>query len=300
MVEVHLSPHHLPDHLLVEVFIEVEINGDLGRGVGVGIVERRHVGVLQGLGDADPLGGVEYQHPLEKIDGQWVRMGVEGGEGDAGGVGEGLDVLTRLGVVDELEIGVVNGAEDVDDELQLVQAVGAGEDGLAAEQLGEDAADRPDVDGRAVVVAAEEKLRGPVPAGDDILGHQLALAVAGAGQAEVADLELAVGVDQEVPGLQVSVEDVRRVQILERSEQLHTSRTQFFFFLIDSAPAPVKLNKLITGSLKSETEKLPTCQVYISPHLWEKRTSVEFQDHFSCPHTSGVCSKFHASPALFC
>ena len=36
----------------------------------------------------------------------------------------------------------------------------------------------------------------------------------------VTNLELAVGVDKEVPGLQVSVQNIRRVHVLETSQNL--------------------------------------------------------------------------------
>jgi len=39
------------------------------------------------------------------------------------------------------------------------------------QQLSEDAADRPDVDGRAVVPAAHQNLRRPVVLGHHLLGH---------------------------------------------------------------------------------------------------------------------------------
>jgi hypothetical protein len=197
----HLLPHHLPDHVDAEVLVDVEVDRHLRGRVRARVIERRHVRVLQRLGDADPLGRVEHEHLLQQVDGERVRLRVHAGEGGARGVRKGLDVLAGLRVVDEREVGLAHGAEDVDDELELVQALGSWEDRLAAKQLREYAPHRPDVNGRAVVVAAEQQLGCPVPAGHHVLRHELALGVVRAGEPEVAYLQVTVCVDQEVPWL---------------------------------------------------------------------------------------------------
>lgn len=79
----------------------------------------------------------------------------------------------------------------------------AREKGHAAEDLGEDAADGPDVDALVVGVPSEEDLGRAVPAGGDILGEVAFVGDVvdeGSGEAEVADLDFAVGVDEEVFG----------------------------------------------------------------------------------------------------
>ena len=53
--------------------------------------------------------------------------------------------------------------DDAENELQLVHKVLAREERLAPEQLAEDAADAPHVDGGAIVSGAEEQLRRAVP-----------------------------------------------------------------------------------------------------------------------------------------
>jgi len=53
-------------------------------------------------------------------------------------------------------------AEQVGDELQLVHHVAAGEQGLAQQDLGEDAADGPDVDRRTATTATGTDVR-PLP-----------------------------------------------------------------------------------------------------------------------------------------
>lgn len=102
----------------------------------------------------------------------------------------------------------------------LVHVVLAGEQRLPRQQLGKDAADRPDVDRRGVVAAGEQKLWGPVPPCHDVFGHELLLVGPGARQTKVADLEVAVGVDEEVARLQVPVQHVGRVDEAEPPEDL--------------------------------------------------------------------------------
>ena len=62
-------------------------------------------------------------------------------------------------------------ADGLADDGDLLDLCVGGHVGVAHDELGEDAADGPDVDGARVVLGAEEKLRGPVPARDDLGGH---------------------------------------------------------------------------------------------------------------------------------
>ena len=78
--------------------------------------------------------------------------------------------------------------------------------------------------GFCVALEAQHDLGGPVPSGSDVLGHVacVLLGVHGEtpGQTKIADLELAVGIDEQVTGLQISVQDVGRVDILETAQDL--------------------------------------------------------------------------------
>ena len=78
--------------------------------------------------------------------------------------------------------------------------------------------------GFGVALKAQHDLRRSVPPGSHILGHvpRILLRVHGeaASQSEIADLELAVGVDEQVAGLQVTMQHVRRVDVLEAAQDL--------------------------------------------------------------------------------
>lgn len=99
------------------------------------------------------------------------------------------------------------GADGLADHLDLVELVVAGHVRRAEDELCEDGADGPNVDGAAVVSGAEEQLRRPVPAGDDV-GSHVAMGVGEAPRkTEIGKLDLAVGGDEQVVGLDIAVQD---------------------------------------------------------------------------------------------
>ena len=86
---------------------------------------------------------------------------------------------------------------------------------LSAQELGEDAADGPDVDARAVRLVLDEQLGRAVPARHHVLSEGRLLdallgGVDAAREPKVANLEVAVLVDEEVAGLEVAVEHLDR------------------------------------------------------------------------------------------
>ena len=108
-------------------------------------------------------------------------------------------------------------AQELGDDGELVDVVLSGEQRLALEHLSEDAAGAPDVDLDVVLLPGEHDLGGTVVAGRHVAGH---LGVLDAGEAEVADLEVAVLVDEDVAGLEVAVHDAGRVHVLESAQDL--------------------------------------------------------------------------------
>lgn len=211
-------PHHLPDHMLPHTIIDVEADRVLSRRVAPRVVQPRHVRMLERLRHGDPLPRVEHKHPLQQVHGQGIGLRVQPGEVGPPREGQRLDVPPGLEVVDELDVLLPLAPQRVDDQLQLVEALRPGEHGLPPEDLGEDAAHGPDVDRGPVVVAREQQLGGAVPARDHVLGHKLPVALAGPREPEVAYLQVAVGVHQEVSGLEVAVKNIGRVEIFQPSQ----------------------------------------------------------------------------------
>lgn len=141
-------------HLLLAVVLAGQVL--LGGGLGVGVPP----GVLEHLAGGDALPGVEDEGPDEEVD-PFLADGAEahlvvvaGAEGDL--LGDG--VLGEGG--DAGPVVVVGCADGLADEADLVELVVAGHVGGAGDELGEDGADGPDVDGAAVVLGAEEELGG--------------------------------------------------------------------------------------------------------------------------------------------
>lgn len=71
---------------------------------------------------------------------------------------------------------------------------------------------------------AQHNLRRPIPPRRDIFSHvsRILLRVdrEPTSQTEVTDLELTVRIDQQVSGFEISVEDIRRVDVLQTAEDL--------------------------------------------------------------------------------
>ena len=100
--------------------------------------------------------------------------------------------------------------ERLEDLCELVEVGVPCNEGHAQQQLGEDAAHRPDVDAGPVDPGAEEELRSAVPPRHD---EVRVLAVGGAvvlGQTKVSYLDVALAVDEQVVWFQVAMEDLKR------------------------------------------------------------------------------------------
>lgn len=93
----------------------------------------------------------------------------------------------------------------------------AGEERLALEHLSENAAGTPDVDLYVVLLPSEHNLRGTIVSGRDVTGH---LGILNACQTEVADLKIAVLVDQDIARLQIAVHNAGGVDVLKATHDL--------------------------------------------------------------------------------
>ena len=76
----------------------------------------------------------------------------------------------QLEVAESLPVLLGRRPDHVEDEAELLHLRLAREEGPAQDELGQDAARRPDVHGAAVARFAEQELRGTVPEGDDLVG----------------------------------------------------------------------------------------------------------------------------------
>lgn len=95
---------------------------------------------------------------------------------------------------------------------KLVHVVLAGEQRLALEHFCENAASTPDIDLHIVLLPREHDLGCSVVARRDISSH---LRILYTREAEIANLQIAVLVDEDVAGLQISVNNTRGVDVFE-------------------------------------------------------------------------------------
>lgn len=95
---------------------------------------------------------------------------------------------------------------------ELVDVVLAREEWFAVQHLCKDTACTPDINLNVILLPCEHNLRSSVVSCGHISGH---LGVLNTCETEIADLEIAVLVDEDVAGLQIAMDDACRMDILE-------------------------------------------------------------------------------------
>jgi hypothetical protein len=113
---------------------------------------------------------------------------------------------------DGLDNIIRGSTEQLRDDGELVYVVLSGEQRLALEHLGENAACTPDVHLHIVLLPREHNLWRSVVSSRNITSH---LGVLYTGETEVADLEIAVFVYEDVARLQVTVDNTSRVHVFQ-------------------------------------------------------------------------------------
>lgn len=93
----------------------------------------------------------------------------------------------------------------------------SGEQRLALQHLGKDAAGTPDIDLNVVLLPREHDLGRSIISGRDITRH---LRILDAREAEIADLQVAVLIDQDVAGFKVAMDDTCGVDIFQATLSL--------------------------------------------------------------------------------
>jgi len=104
-----------------------------------------------------------------------------------------------------------------------VVVIFSGEQGLATQHLSQDTANGPNINGLGVLLESQHNLRGSVPAGCDVFSHETGVVFLRGGrasEAEIANLEVAIGIEEQVGWLEISVENVCGVHSLEGAEGL--------------------------------------------------------------------------------
>lgn len=227
ILDCYLLERFLPDHALKLLACRLEVVPSPVEGLDALVVREvdideqfLEVGVLQAVLNSIALLRIEHQHLLQ----QAVSVGVGLGENLFHtllvALGELADVLARQVVADKAHVVARRCAQHRDRALDLVQVVVTWEEGSTPKQLGEDAAQGPDVERVGVMASVEDDLRCTVPARDDVLSERRGGFFVTARQTEIANLQRAVFVKQQVARLQVAMDDVRRVHVVAACQHL--------------------------------------------------------------------------------
>mmetsp|Transcript_15914 Transcript_15914/g.62183 ORF Transcript_15914/g.62183 Transcript_15914/m.62183 type:complete len:368 (-) Transcript_15914:146-1249(-) len=189
-----------------------------GASGAIAVEEVLEEGVLQGSARRDALGGVQVQHAAQEVQALLVEAGHGLRPRAALPAREERVVVGQ--VLDALPDSVAGRAADLEDLVELVDLRVARKERVQQQQLGEDAADRPDVDRRRVGLHAEEDLRRAVPQRHHVVRVGTERHVEGTCQAKIGDLQGALLVDQEVRRLEVPVDDAARVAVRQAAKEL--------------------------------------------------------------------------------
>ena len=125
-------------------------------------------------------------------------------------------------------------ADQLEDLFYLVESRVAREDGLSVDQLAQNAANRPHVHRLGVLRGTQQDLRGSVPPRRHVLRQHLVRNLLGAvdrpGQPKIRNLRVALRVQQQVARLEIPVNELPRVHVLERLEELIDDEFLVYFF----------------------------------------------------------------------
>jgi hypothetical protein len=184
----------------------------LGNGLISRVVVRRKVGVSERGTSLYAGTRVEDQHLLQELNCLRVCVLELVLERLALALGQRLDESKGVLAADGADNIIWRRAEQFGDNGELVDVVLSREKGLALEHLGEDAACTPDVYLDVVLLPREHDLRRSVVSRRDIAGH---LRVLDTCKAKVANLQIAVLVDEDVGGFEVTVDNAGGVYVFQ-------------------------------------------------------------------------------------
>jgi len=189
----------------------------LGNGLISRVVVRREVRVGERGTGLYAGTRVEDQHLLKKLNSLRVCVLELVLERLALALGQRLDESKGVLAADGADNIIWRGSEQFGDDGELVDVILSGEKGFALEHLGEDAPCAPDVYFDVVLLPREHDLRCSVISRRDIAGH---LRVLDTGKAKVANLQIAVLVDENVGGFEVTVDNASGVDVFQTTQDL--------------------------------------------------------------------------------
>lgn len=215
----------VPDHLLEDFFgwlevVPAPIEGLFAFGLYLFVVQAFEVRVLQALFYCVPLFGIEDEHLAQQVQSHWVSFRVKTGPTLLISFWQFSNVFSREVVPNKCHVFVRRRSQNSDCSLNLIQVVVSREEGSPSQKFSENAANGPNIEGISVVGCIEYDLGCSVPSSDDVFSESRSGLFVAASETEVTDLEVAVLVEQQVARLEISMDDVRGVDVKAASEQL--------------------------------------------------------------------------------
>mmetsp|Transcript_30089 Transcript_30089/g.87643 ORF Transcript_30089/g.87643 Transcript_30089/m.87643 type:complete len:243 (+) Transcript_30089:213-941(+) len=179
-------------------------------------------GVSQGPSHGDPVIRVESERFFEQSNSVRVEVREPIGEVDSGVLREVQDESSSLGVCYKFQFFGLGPAHELHDQLQLVDVVASRKDRFLGQHLGKDARDGPDVDLGVIGRTGQHDLWGAVPPSDHVLGEVLLLLSVGdaTGEPKVAQLEVAIRIQENIGGLEVPVNYPSGMNVIQTAKHL--------------------------------------------------------------------------------
>jgi len=178
----------------------------------------RKPSMLQGIMSTNPQLWAHLQHPLKQINSQWVNLWQDNAQILCG---IHLEVLLVFAVLRDIWPGTFGRrAHDAENAHELILVRRSGEEWPSSVHLGHHTTCRPYVDAGVVGAGSEEDVGGAVPERNDFIREGVYGNAECSRQTEISELELALGVDEEILGLEITVQDSVGVAEIYALEEL--------------------------------------------------------------------------------
>ena len=183
--------------------------------------------MLKSLASRNSIRRMITEHLTKEINTITIQHGQLGRQVLSIPLGEHVGVILEIGNTRPQSIDISGSTKEFEDLEELTDFSITTEENLTAAEFSHDAANGPHVDGGRIVLFTEEDFGGAVPEGDDFVSVGVHGDLEGTSKAEVSNLEGVVVLEEDVGGLQVTVNDAVTVAEVETFEELGHEDLEF-------------------------------------------------------------------------
>jgi hypothetical protein len=202
---IHLGLKYVPSEFKI---IAGPVESFLACWFVFGIMEFAEVRVLEAALSCPPLCGVECEHFVEKVEGDRICLWVDFLPGHLLAARKLLDVASCGRVTNKRHIFFLRCSEYTYNSLNLIKIILSGEQRRPSKKLRKNTANTPHIDLLRVLTRAQNYFRSAVPSCNDVLGQIIHSLIKSSCQPQIANFQISIFVQEEVAGLEVSVNDV--------------------------------------------------------------------------------------------